>query len=372
MAPRRGGGGGGWYSSSSSVCPDAFSSATDGPLNSLPEFIRCVVFLVVALILLIAWIWTRKRHEGAKKLLGWVYGSVIVCWLLASIFDMCARLAVECYVENYVEVAHKLAVVFIVFNRISIFLLLVVLVWTLPSLLYRQLGSATLPTKIRITSLASLAVMTCLTFAWTAIMSYNEILWIEPSTWNRRTGRWEREGPRVLWRESEDLGLAYNVLYLCVVLSAGVVSIKATSKGKETGAKVGALRGKTITLVVCMALCFIWSIIEGALFVAFVLAEGLEVSIFRDLRDIFYTAVLVVLLKIGKSDALKPGYQQAQVTPMTTQSQPGYGQVQQEYLGARNQPVYDQAKPNYAVQSQPLYGQSQTQPAYGGQTTYGG
>lgn len=140
---------------------------------------------------------------------------------------------------------------------------------------------------------------------------------------------------------------------------AGAVSIKATSKGKKTGAPIGVsplfylffnssilgwakpctisalqahisiqtLRKKTIILPVCMTLWLVWEIASGAIIItSYYNPMYLELCIFSYIRDVFFTVVLVVLLMMGKSEAFWPGYAQAQVNPMV-QSQLVCGKV---------------------------------------------
>jgi hypothetical protein len=79
MAPKGGkSGGGGSFSSSS--CPDAFQGDF-GNVN-ISYFVANCVFFLVPLFTLIAMGKIRKRHPGAKRLLGPIYITSLVFILL--------------------------------------------------------------------------------------------------------------------------------------------------------------------------------------------------------------------------------------------------------------------------------------------------
>jgi len=78
MAPKGGksSGGGGSYSTSS--CPNAFQ----GENHAISFFVAYCIFFLVPLFTLIAMARIRKRHPGAKRLLGPVYIISLVFFLL--------------------------------------------------------------------------------------------------------------------------------------------------------------------------------------------------------------------------------------------------------------------------------------------------
>jgi hypothetical protein len=195
---------------------------------------------VVALLTLIAMFRVRKRHPGAKKILGGVYIIALIAnlmyeqrshtYLVLTLNSGFALLIIgtmllECGTTPY-RTYFDWAIAWNIFFRISSLLLLVCTFWGVNSALRQKLGHNS--TLIKVASGIVLGFIAVLTAALIGVTCYN--------VWAQTQYDWYYDDSNLRLIDSQNrLGLAYWIFYLLAALAGGALSIVNVVKMRSSG-----------------------------------------------------------------------------------------------------------------------------------------
>ncbi|KAF2730742.1 hypothetical protein EJ04DRAFT_567425 [Polyplosphaeria fusca] len=350
MAPRRGGGGGGGGGGSvSASCPDPFTGYTTTP----EEFASICVFLVVALLTLIAMFRVRKRHPGAKRILGGIYIVGLLFFFIGYALQLVGTLLLECGTTPYLTY-YNWTIAWNILFRISTFLLLVCTVWLVNCSLREKLGHSS--TYFNVIYGVVLGVIGILAAALVGLTCYN--IWSLTQDYY-----WYDDAPANLGQAQNKLGLAHWILYWLAALVAGALSIVNIVSMRSKRINTQGLLGWIIALTISMFIWVLFNIVEFGIVVSpnlnvyppleFYTAASWIINFFQALSWIF-------LIVIAKSRALAPSTTADTNAPMYPNN---------TYLGPQG-PVYTQVAQqpqhayNYANGGQQHY--YTQQPVYNG------
>ncbi|KAF2796596.1 hypothetical protein K505DRAFT_359177 [Melanomma pulvis-pyrius CBS 109.77] len=251
MAPKGGKGGGtGGLGGISSSCPGAFQyDSRELAQSRAAYFAEYCVFFLVALFILIAMRRVKKRHGNAKRLLGPIYLVSLLFALLGNALLIVATMLQECRTTDF-RSFYQWAIAFLLFFRLSNFLLLVLVVYNVNDLL-RQLHGHN-PSYFKFIYGFILAIMGALTCGLVGIQCYNASV-----------SAYVSSGPSLGDAEIR-LRLAYYVLYLVSILAAGALAAATVVSMRARGTPRGNLTGWTIALMFSMFLWTLFTVIEYA------------------------------------------------------------------------------------------------------------
>ncbi|KAF2008450.1 hypothetical protein BU24DRAFT_468868 [Aaosphaeria arxii CBS 175.79] len=326
MAPRRGGGGSSFGSSASASCPHPFS--TDGYYGyyttRIEVFVAYCLLWVALLGLIVARSKVVKKLPGATILIGPLFlGSVWSAFFATSLMIV-GTMLLECSTTPPLTYMYWV-LVFNIFYSLSLYLLLVLVFYTVNKALHQHLNNT--PGYLRIVNYVVLGFMGILTVALTGLWSYNYYAASE-------AGR--IESAPLLSEEANKLDIAYFVFYLVTVSAGGVLAIMSLVSMRSRKIPTGNLFAQIIGLYVSMFIWVLINLIEDGTYLPDVDNFSRDVYIaFTYIRYIFWVASWSLLLSIAASPVFKSSVVD-NVEPNPYAPQPYY-------------PVQQQGQPQFAA-----------------------
>lgn len=190
-------------------CSNAFKQS---PEISIPIFICFVLYFCALLGITVAWVITyiRKKNPETRALAGWLFGISVVCHAVAYLTHVTMFLLSEC--GHHFLSLYRASIAFVLFDRISVFALLFLILHSLPSVLFGRLSLTRNVSKL--VTLVVLGLMGALTIVVIVIGCYVE--WVISDL-----RRWSRSG---IVDVEPRLSIAFWILYLfSVFLGIGFV-----------------------------------------------------------------------------------------------------------------------------------------------------
>ncbi|KAH5374225.1 hypothetical protein HBI49_053620 [Parastagonospora nodorum] len=281
MAPRRGGSSSSGGGSSSSTCPDAFLDT-----ETQVSFANEVLFFVIILGIFITLFIFRRRKVPGKQLIG---APLIICLSFLLLTYLCSIIATILRQCETTTIASSFywSVAISIFTMISYWLFLVVVVFTLNTMLRRQLGTGHSNAIFKIIPLAIIALIGVLACVVAGMAAY-----LNAETGRIYTSRYRYGYSNVgsIVYPLSGLRVAFYSLYLISLLVSGALALKTIMSLRKAGKAGGDLLGWVLALTIAMVF---WTICYYAstYSVASYLALGYLVNFGQALSFIFILCI---------------------------------------------------------------------------------
>jgi hypothetical protein len=246
-------------------------------------YARSVVYFVAFLATAVAFCMFQKRTTAGKKLLGLPYLLALLFFIITYALDVLTQTLQQCGQAN-LSSFYSLQIVITIFYGMGYWSLLVVVVWTLTSMLRERLDRKwKLSRAICLATVVFMGLFTCVNIG---LQCYN--LWL-----NTMGGLYSRQP--ALFEEQLRVGLAYWVLYLASILVAGALVLLAMQPVRSKHASGGALQG-CITLM--FALLSVWCLITIIEYARQITGEAWELTVSATLAWVSGVCLILSMLLI--------------------------------------------------------------------------
>ncbi|KAF2195013.1 hypothetical protein K469DRAFT_743704 [Zopfia rhizophila CBS 207.26] len=319
MAPRRGGGGGGIRTGGSSAsCPGAFQGYNS---VTIPYFVCWCIMFLVAVGTLYAMSSIKKKYPHAKRLLGWLYGTTLLFYVIVYALRIIGTILQECDTTS-MRSYYNFVIAWSIFFLLANFMLLCIVLHGVNTALRNMLGHN--PKFLSIIYGVVLAFMFILNAAYIGLSSYN--------IWAIYGGSRIRARFRI--QQANQLAVAYYVFYLLIVFLATAGMIVSIVQMRSRRMVTGSLTGGIIVLAFSMIIWVIFILAQVAASLSRVLLQREVNTAFHWIELGFQAIAMIAILFIAKSRALAQA-PDSHGQPVMYQN-PGYPNG-----GAPAQPVYN-------------------------------